>query len=211
MREPKIILLTAMHGRHYTVINCINKSPNIERYIVYSTDQDGEFLKRIGEKNIIQHKNNPLNEKWNAGLSYLKDVDFDAVILAGSDDYFDTDFLNFAKDNCLKYDMIAFKDMYFEQDGAFYYWKGYNNHRKGEPAGAGKIYSKKFLNKIKYNLFPTRSDKGLDGQSWTIVNFMRAKTLVTTLKENGLFLCDVKDGQGITPLHSIGGLERIYV
>jgi len=94
-------------------------------------------------------------------------------------------------------------------DGSFYYWGGYQGTRQGEPAGAGKVYTKDFLNRISWNLFNEARDRGLDGVSWRRCKAINVKVLVTTLKENDLFLCDVKDGEGMTELNSLGNLHLI--
>ena len=105
--------------------------------------------------------------------------------------------------------MIGFEDLYFKDNGNLYYWQGYQNQRKGEPCGAGKIYAKSFLEKLNYNLFGEVANKGLDGISWRRVKKTSAKILVTSLKENNLFLCDVKDGKGLTPIERIEGLKLV--
>jgi len=208
MEQPKVIVLTCVHGRHETVKRCLRIN-NIETVAVFSNVEDGLLLKGMGVDKTFYHENKPLSNKWNYGVQMLKDIDFDYVIMLGSDDYFNSDFLHYVKQEAPKYDLLAFKDIYFEQEGSFYYWSGYECSRKGEPAGAGKVYSKDFLERINYNLFPTSRDNGLDGMSWKVVKENNAKVKVTSLQENGLFLCDVKDGEGLTPLHKIKGLIEI--
>jgi len=198
-----------MHGRHKTVKYCLNKMPFIDKIMIYSDDQDGEFLK---DQDIIakgKFKNNPLSFKWNAGIMSLKEVDFDAVILLGSDDYIDQNFLDYVLKHIKRYDMIAFKDIYFEDNDRLYYWKGYQGNRKGEPVGAGKVYTKKFLERLNYNLFHEARDRGLDGVSWRRCKEINAKIHLTTLKQNNLYLCDVKDGNGMTKISHIQNLEII--
>lgn len=207
--ERKIIVLSCMHGRHETVQYCINKMPFIDKVMIYSTDEDGEFLKSQSIKYTGQFDNAPLSFKWNAGVMSLKQLDFDAVILLGSDDYIDEKFVKFVSDNIYKYEMIAFKDLYFKQDSSIYYWSGYSGTRQGEPAGAGKVYTKEFLNRINWNLFNEARNRGLDGVSWRRCKAINVNVLVTTLKENDLFLCDVKDGQGMTDLKNLDNLHLI--
>ena len=96
----------------------------------------------------------------------LEQLDFDAVILLGSDDYIDTKFVEYVQNNIDGKDMICFTDIYFEDDGFRYYWGGYDDKRKGEPTGAGKVYTKEFLKRINWNLFHEARDRGLDGVSW---------------------------------------------
>lgn len=205
----KIIVLSCMHGRQNTVKYCLNKMPFIDKIMIYSKDSDGEFLDSTDVFAKAKYKNSPLSFKWNAAMKTLEDVDFDGVILLGSDDYIDKKFLRFAQDNINNYDMIGFKDLYFESNNDMYYWGGYLNRRRGEPSGAGKIYNKSFLERINYNLFNEAREKGLDGLSWRKVKQSNAKTLITSLKENDLFLCDVKDGKGLTSIDRIEGLKLV--
>ena len=202
----KIIVLSCMHGRQKTVKYCLDKMPFIDKVMIYTTEEDGDFLDSTDVIAKAKYKNSPLSFKWNAAVMTLEEIDFDAVILLGSDDYIDKNFLSFVKKNIKKYDMIGFKDIYFKDGDSVYYWEGYKNSRRGEPSGAGKVYTKTFLEKMKYNLFAEAKDRGLDGISWKRVKNTDAKILVTTLKENNIFLCDVKDGEGLTNIDSIKDL-----
>lgn len=208
-QQKKVIVLSCMHGRHETVSYCLKKMPFIDKIMIYSTDEDGAFLSSQDVIASGKYRNNPLSFKWNAAVMSLEQIEFDAVILLGSDDYINEAFIQFVSDNIDGHDMIAFTDLYFESDGHTYYWPGYQNQRKGEPAGAGKVYSKAFLERIKYNLFAEARDRGLDGVSWRRCKQANAKMLITSVRENGLFLCDVKDGKGMTDIKKIDNLELI--
>ena len=207
--EQKIIVLSCMHGRQDTVKYCLDKMPFIDKIMIHSTNQDGDFLAGTDVVAIGQFKNNPLSYKWNAAVMSLENLDFDAVILLGSDDYIDEAFVEFVGKNINKYEMIAFTDIYFKDEGGLFYWSGYEGTRKGEPCGAGKVYTKKFLERIKYNLFNEAKERGLDGVSWRRCKQANVNVLVTSLKENGLFLCDVKDGEGMTELKNLNNLQRV--
>lgn len=209
MEQKKIIVLSAMHGRNKTVKYCLDKMPFIDVVMIYSDDSDGAFLDSQNVFATGQFKNNPLSFKWNAGVMSLEQIDFDAVILLGSDDYIDEAFIEFVRSKINDYEMIAFKDIYFEQDNKTYYWSGYEGSRKGEPAGAGKVYTKKFLERIKYNLFHEARERGLDHVSWTRCKNANVKVLNTTLKENNIFLTDVKDGEGMTKLISLNNVVEL--
>jgi len=205
----KIVILTAMHKRQETVKYCFDKMPNIKKIVMYSDDADGVFLDSFPNVYKFKTPNNPLSTKWNEGVKKLKDFDFDAMILLGSDDYIDEAFINYVSLNISKYEMIAFKDIYFQSGGSTYYWGGYECAREGEPIGAGKVYAKSFLHRIKYNLYPTPINKRLDALSWKVCVNAKANMLITTLKENGLYCCDVKDGQGMTKLESVPNLKLV--
>lgn len=262
-REPKIILITCMHGRHETVRRCNELMPFIDKYYVYSTEEDGQFLSTLQTSGMYQTPNTPLSKKWNFATSLLKSIDFDGAVFMGSDDYFDLNFYSFVKDNINSYDVIGFKDLYIKatleqklfrgqkitrvfqknpssvkallKNGQIirlsketyrqylhsnlytqtqeetYYWKGYVTHRKDEPIGAGKVYSKTFLEKIKYDLFPGNVNKGLDGVSWRKVSNFNPKKLVTTLKEHDLHLYDIKDKDSLTKFSSISNIVEVVL
>lgn len=208
-REQKIIVASAMHGRQATVNYCLDRLQGLEVYMAYTDSLDGFFLHNFDRVKSVYASNSPLSHKWNTVIKSLKNVDFDAVILLGSDDFIDANFLKFIKQNISNYDMIAFTDMYFEKGKDKYYWGGYTNHRKGEPAGAGKTYTKDFLGRINYDLFSGAVDRGLDGVSWNVCNNAKAKVLLTSMKENNILCCDVKDGQGITKLEHIQNIIQL--
>lgn len=201
--EQKVITISCMHGRQETVRYCLNQMPFIDKVMIYTSKSDGLFLESTDVYAQAPYPNQPLSLKWNAAVMTLKQLDFDAVILLGSDDYIDEAFLKFAQENIKDYDMIGFTDAYYEKDGEFYYWSGYDNHREGEPVGAGKIYSRKFLERIGFNLYPKSATVGLDYIAHKVCEKANAKMLVTSLKENGLFMCDVKDGLGMNSLDKL--------
>lgn len=199
-----------MHKRHKVVKYCHDKTPAIPKLMVYTEPKDGRLLNALGVESI-RRENRPLSHKWNEGVNQLRYIDFDAVILMGSDDYFDNAFLDFVSREIQNYDLIGFTDIYFEELGTKnrYYWKGYEGKRQGEPAGAGKVYSRKFLERINFDLFPESRNNSLDGMSWRVCKNAGARIKTFSLKKEGLYLADVKDGQGLTPLKSIPGLVKI--
>ena len=77
----KIITVTAMHGRHKTVAECIERMPFIDKVFIYSTDEDGAFLQTQDVFAMAKYRNNPLSYKWNMAIRTLQQIDFDAVIL----------------------------------------------------------------------------------------------------------------------------------
>jgi hypothetical protein len=183
--------------------------PFIDVVMIYSDDADGQFLNEF--PNVIakaQVPNRPLSFKWNQAVKALHQIDFDAVILLGSDDYIDEKLLRFVQQN-MDCDMIGFTDIYFQANRQLYYWEGYEGARKGEPSGAGRVYSKQFLESIGYNLYPFPVNAGLDGMSWRVVKYRRASVKLFCLKENDLMICDVKDGEGMNSFEKLNRLIKL--
>lgn len=206
----RIAILTCVQGRLDTLQKCLDLTPNLDRVFVYSDKKDGDYLRSLGYKHIYKFENNPLSDKWNYGVEKMRDLDYDYIIMMGADNYFDAHFLDFVYENAPKYDMLGFVGMYFtNQRSETYYWQGYTGSRIGEPAGAGKVYSKDLLNKIDYNLFTGAVNRGLDRGSWGIINSVTNKIKISSLQEEGIWLCDIKDGKGLTPLSAIRNIVRV--
>lgn len=203
----KVVIQTAMHGRQSTVKYCLDKMRGLDVEFVYGyTDKaDRNFLVKelasFKDYTVYSSCNSPLWMKFQTGVEILRSMDFDLLICLGSDDYIDQSFLDFVIDKAKTYDFIGFKDIYFESSGNKYYWKGYSNHRVGEPCGAGKCYTKKALELMDYKLFDNSKDRGLDHHAWTQTQRLVKSRLVESIKEQSLNLTDVKDGKGLTPLY----------
>lgn len=206
--KNKIIVLSAMHGRQKTVSKCLELLPeSLDVFMVYSTKEDGNFLS--GKvKYSSQHSNEILSRKWQHGIYQLRNIDFDAVIILGSDDYVDDAFIDYIDSRISEYDFIGFLDMYYSKENNLYYWQGYTNHRKGEPIGAGRVYTKSMLDRMNYILYDGSRQSGLDALAWRVLSTYECKKHISRLKENGLMCCDVKDEKGITPLNKLK-LERV--
>lgn len=198
----RIITLTCLHGRRKTV-EIFTQKTKTSVYCVATTDEDYQYAKENFTE-AWQYKNEPISEKWQYGLKQLKDVDFDAVIMMGSDNVMSQKtLLRIQEFLRMGYDFIGFKDIYFWDriNNKNYYWAGYTNHRKGESCGAGRVYSKKLLSKLNFSLWHGAKNSGLDGISWRRVKRLKPKSTILSCKQDDLFLVDIKDGEGITPLH----------
>ena len=114
MNDSKIVAIICMHGRHETVRRCNELMPFIDKYYVYSTQEDKEFLESINTSGTLEVPNQPLTEKWNAGIKMLRSIEFDGAMILGSDDYIDLNLFNFIKSNIELYDFIGFKDLYIK-------------------------------------------------------------------------------------------------
>jgi hypothetical protein len=123
--------------------NVLKECRLLTRSIFTATTKTGRFLKVKISSQWRNIENNPLSYKWNMAIRTLQQIDFDAVVLLGSDDYIDEAFLKYVERTIPDFDMIGFKDIYFQHEGGLYYWSGYTNNRRGEPCGAGKVYSRR--------------------------------------------------------------------
>lgn len=201
----KIIVLTCVHGRIDTVKYAVSRSPKVERLIVYSNDKD---VFELDNSTWIKHENNPISMKWQRGVEELRNIDFDYAMMMGSDDWFCDGVIPLIEKH-KGFDKIAFNDIYFEdiENAKAYYWGGYEKKKK--TAGAGRCYSKSFLEKIDYKLWETEINKGLDAASSKRIMDFKPKKKVLNCKKNKVIICDVKDGMGLTSLNKFTNLELL--
>jgi hypothetical protein len=140
----------------------------------------------------ISIRRKPLGEKWNFGFQYARQYDPDFVLFIGSSDWVsdnwmdvllpemgDSDFVGVKGFNLLHLDYeigelpqvekwkvttknmahiipVTFKSMKFGV------WRGYEDERKGEPIGIGRILSRDLLKRVDYKPFNDESKKGMD-------------------------------------------------
>lgn len=223
-QEMRIAVYTAMHGRKETVKECFKYLYrtmylaegliDIDFIYGYTTEEDREFLRFLETYypvKAFQAPNEPLWKKFHGGMDILKNGDYDACIMIGSDDIFDFNYLLRVSELINHHDYIASEDIYFHDriSGKNYYWKGYENYRKGEPAGAGKVYTRKAMEAFDYKIFQPSIDKGLDkGCHDKAMELGLSFKLINCRKEN-LFLCDIKDGEGLTPISRFKDLGKL--
>jgi hypothetical protein len=209
--DVKILQLTAMHGRHSTVSFCIDQMPWMQKLFVASTDEDVEFCQNNPEVNYyVRALNDPLSMKWQAGVNALKNLDFDAIIILGSDDWIDWNTYQYISTMIKEgFDFIGFEDCYFLNNGTQYYWPGYKTIRQGEPIGAGRTISREVLKRMDWKLFPKILNRGLDRISWPQICRHSKRPLITKLKTHGLMMCDIKDPESMNPIHKIKGAIKL--
>src|SRR3989304_634356 len=149
----------------------------------------------------IEIKNNPVSNKFSAALKRAEQQQCDYVLLMGSDNMLSLDlWKHYEKAITDKIDFFGLKDLYFYDTVSkrAAYWGGYIDERKGKPCGAGRLLSKKLLNKINWKLWKEGLDKGLDNSMEMILRNVQYTRRLISLKENGVHAIDVKSEINIT-------------
>lgn len=197
----RLIISTLIHGRHATVRRCnaLNRNAGINYYTcAYSDDSDKQVAKDIS--NVSTKADNIIPIKAQASLNLTRQVKHDAVMLMGCDDYINLKTHLHIKSLLVNHDYIAFKNIYFEQDGEFWLWPGYpGEYRKDEPAGAGKVVRADLLAEIDYQVFSDK-DHFTDVDSHAKLMAHAKNPIFVDVVEDDLLMVDVKDGNSRTPL-----------
>tara|TARA_Y100001963_G_scaffold34083_1_gene47259 strand:+ start:5507 stop:6265 length:759 start_codon:yes stop_codon:yes gene_type:complete len=144
---------------------------DIELVVVGS---EGPITRKLAKESgwtYIQMMNEPVSQKWNAGVRYLKNVAPDATVILGSDDFISDNLILEYKNLIEKnYVLIGVKDMYMLDvpTKRFGRWVGYlpgaDTKRVGETIGMARCLSRKIMEMVDYNIWgPIEANSGLDG------------------------------------------------
>ncbi len=133
--------------------------------IVGSEGLESKNICRDFNVNYIEHPNNPLSKKWDAGINFFKNKGIDGLIILGSDDFISESilkFYSFILDEGVQ--ISGFTDAYFfdlKSEGNLIHWKGYGGKanlggqpdRLCETIGMARLISAEFLEKINYSIW----------------------------------------------------------
>jgi hypothetical protein len=119
--------------------------------------------------------NNPLGRKWQKGVEIARKLGANPLLIVGSDDILSKDYLKkVLMKISLGFDVIGCTSWFTFAQGKIYQCE-YTNKNQNFPIGSGKAFSKRILDKIKWNLFNTGINKRLDDQSYIITKNNGAK------------------------------------
>ena len=163
----KILVYMAVWKRpHITEIcfaglNRLRKHPdfNIDVLAVISEEEMIPLCERYNVK-WVMHENRPLAKKKNFGLKAARHYEIDFMLEIGSDDLV-TDSLLTSYKEFLKYDFFGIRDVAYinSEDGACRRLTSKSTY------GAGRMISRKVLEKMNWKLWDDHKEKGLDNNS----------------------------------------------
>ena len=189
------------------VFECIN-------VVIDSNNSNIEIFKDNPNFIYRNYDNFPVSNKWNYGSSLCKDIDFDYIIMFGSDDIMDDSLLReYYKYMMDGYDYIGILDIFIYDilKENLYYWKGYglNSGRYGETLGLGRCLSKNVVEQLDYKLWINGINKGLDGSMQNKINGLRDIKIINFYSKDIGFACDIKSDVNITKLNTFINLLEI--
>jgi len=136
--------------------------------------------------------NNPLGNKWQRCVDMARSVNPSLLITCGSDDFISTDYI----ENAMKildkgYDFVG-ANYWYMTDGRSHYKAKYR-HRQDFPAGSGRVFTKKCLDAINWEVFDRKKDRLLDDKALEQIKKAKIKTYISQEPEkDGLRILAVK-------------------
>ena len=181
----------------------INSFPEVD-IVVLVAGSEGDKSRNLIESHgfdYIETPNQPLSNKANRRLIACKNYKSDYVLFLGSDDFINNKTFDFILDKMkIGHDEIAPMDLYYYDtvSKSFVYCEGYTNHRKGEQLAIARSVTRDVLNKIGWQMFDPNKTKGLDSGSKKRLKSAVQNPYYYSIKENDLFILDVKTETNIT-------------
>lgn len=175
--KPTVVIAT--HHRVEITINLINKlfTDYDKVNVIVVTSQLNEFhaFKKLEYENlhVVKYTNWPLGQKWQQGVNYAKKIGADPVIILGSDDELNPEFIPNALEYLKEYHFIGLKRYWVKHEGKRYLI----DYKPVQPLGGGRVYSKRLLDSIGWKLFKNL-DRKLDDFGWEQVVKSKARFLL---------------------------------
>lgn len=178
----KILILTCLWGREETsnfFLNYFSSMRNSLKYVeldILAVGSEGEKTKNLVEAynfKYVEYKNKPLSEKWQYGIECAREIEFDGLVILGSDDIINVRTMdNYAK--LLQQGVLfyGFYDAYVYNilNRSMMYYGGYGAsiskmpRRLGETVGLGRMLSRDLLEFIDFDIWKgVKVNSSLDG------------------------------------------------
>lgn len=188
MREPRIVAVMPVSGREELfplTIKRLYQQEGVEMDVVAVCDTLREFGIAInsGSLGMVVHRTPEmtLGLKWQRGISAARDLDPDAIMIVGSGNWFTNGWVKTLCPYLTDYDMVGGEAMYVYQirqnDSVMIHWGGYHTSRKGDMLGAGRLLSRRILDKVDWQIYNTSLNQRLDRSMSKILRRHGAKTL----------------------------------
>ena len=194
--------MIAFKDRHNIVklnIECLAKQSLVPAVVlVVSNIVDYKFAIDMSckYKNVFLtiHRNYPIGGKWDAGVKYAKKLNVNGLMILGSDDLLSLDYLKTCfheldmgnGSNGKGVDLIGSRSWYIYDTYNKLYELEYNDKVK-VTLGAGRMYSKYFLDAVGWNIFPIAQPFHLDSMGYErVVSFSNSLKII---KSEHFILC----------------------
>ena len=209
----KVVILTAVWKRHKLFeifrqgIERVKRNTEHEIVLVTIGSEKKEF-----SSNHIETNNFPLSNKWQTGLTAIRELNPDYVLMLGSDDFICSNLLDVYTDEMEKgTDLIGLLDCYFfdARVNKLNYWVGYRNHRRGESIGMARMISKKLLDRLDWKVWHKPLNKGLDGEMMRVFKRLPFTQAMFSCKEQNIMAVDVKTKVNVSNINTYRDLHLV--
>lgn len=203
-------ILTACYKREEVFKVFLDSLPG-DAYLICVGDEGENYQTFINsgiKGEYIFHENKPLGKKWNHGLRECQNLEFEYLVITGSDDIFCPGLWNWYKTLDVHYAGIT--DLYFMDypTGRIKYNDGFSANRRGEPHGAGRAIHRNVLESANWKLWDDNINIGLDASMTTTLDKFNLSYQFIKVMSKGFVAMDIKTKDN---LHSISEYQGKWV
>ena len=133
------------------------KGVDLKIVVICDTPEEASLALESGADAINHGLNNwALGDKWCHGMSIAEQYTPNAALLASSSVWYTPGYIQSMLPYLEEYDYVGLSDMYavdFRQnEKKLLYWGGYHNNRKGQSLGAGRLLSRRILDRVDWQI-----------------------------------------------------------
>jgi hypothetical protein len=186
MNKPRIVAVMPVSGREELfgiTIDRLFQQEDVEMTVVCigHTETEESVAEDEGAIALIVSSALTLGEKWQLGIDYAKWIEPDAVMIVGSGNWFTNGWCKTLYPYLDEYDVVGSEAMYAlhfrEKDRILIHWGGYYTQRKGDMLGAGRMLSRRILDRANWQIYDTSLNMDLDKSMTGILKGYDAKFL----------------------------------
>ena len=199
------IAVIPIWGRLPLVPHTIKQALRVVDKVIVVASRGAEKYDVTGASESVRvPRNAMLGEKWNAGFYAAKKYDPDQILFIGSSDWVSDNWMDVMLPYSEDYDIVGvsgFHLLHLDYDilnkvselkikaalsgthtvdvkyrgMSLRLWGGYDNDRKGQSIGIGRVLNRRFLKRIDYKPFGDLSRQGMD---WNMFNLAESHKVV---------------------------------
>jgi hypothetical protein len=160
-------------------------------------DQCEDIAKKYG-CTYTKADNKRLGFKANESVRLAKGMDYDYLLLTGSDDFMTANMWKYYSE--YKGEYLCLEDLYFHctKSNRTLYWGGYKGGREGQPIGAFQLIRKDVIERMNNEPYSEKLAYPCEVSVWKKAKDVGAKIDLVSMKETKGFALDIKTETNMT-------------
>jgi hypothetical protein len=176
------------------------KNKHKAKHILVAGSQ-GDECTDIVRKHEVRYTvadNRRLGYKANESIRLAKGLDYDYILLTGSDDFMSAKMWDFYSN--YQGDYLCLKDLYFYHTPTkrTIYWKGYEGSRAGQPIGAFQLIKREVVEAMEHTLFDEKLSYPCEVSVFKKASKLGVQIDALKMGATGGMAVDIKTGENLT-------------
>lgn len=173
---------------------------DFDQLIAAVSPEDEQRVEPFGRWEFVEMPNIPLSAKFQAAVR----PGADAYMMLGSDDFPDAAFVAKAREVIEDYQLLQPLDIFMADSERAFYCDGWET-------GAGRTVRVDLLERIGWNLWPERADRGLDKKMWQRLASRMESCYLYKHSQEETVVVDYKTGENMWSLEETLPLLPLYI